>query len=440
VTHIENATSADPELRLANVVAINRTKFIARWEVFLNSTKSGQPDLISLFPESVATVTDRPRVAIYSPYNFTPGGGERYILTIAEAFRDAADVALITPRPFSRTRILTMGRELGLDLDHIEVIPLYALLEYPPFDLSFVLGNEIFPRIGRLAKRNIFMCQFPFPLEGEDQIPELRPNWDGYDLLLTNSPFTQRHASRLVDAFKLPPRPIEVLSPPVPLQPVGRNKRAQILHVGRFFTGGHCKRQDILIEAFRKLHGDGLNAELHLAGSLHPEAEHRDYYAGLIDRASGLPVHFHVNCTVMRLRELYQQSLAYWHATGFGEDAIREPHKMEHFGISLVEAMSAGCIPIVFGEGGPVEIVEHGVSGFHFRTIDQLCALTRKVMVDMPKQDIARMTNAAVQTAQSYSDVAFKAKILALAKRLLPVRVGAIRGLQNHHAEAAGVL
>jgi len=45
----------------------------------------------------------------------------------------------------------------------------------------------------------------------------------------------------------------------------------------------------------------------------------------------------------------------------------------EHFGITIVEAMSAGCVPIVHDSGGPKEIV--GDSGFLWRQIDDIPTL-----------------------------------------------------------------
>ena len=36
----------------------------------------------------------------------------------------------------------------------------------------------------------------------------------------------------------------------------------------------------------------------------------------------------------------------------------------EGFGISVVEAMARGCIPITFKKGGLVEIIQDGVNGF----------------------------------------------------------------------------
>jgi glycosyltransferase involved in cell wall biosynthesis len=90
----------------------------------------------------------------------------------------------------------------------------------------------------------------------------------------------------------------------------------------------------------------------------------------------------HVNASGAELRELYDRASMYWHSTGFGVDATTEPERLEHFGIAVVEAMARGCVPIVYGAGGPAEIVEHGASGLHWRTLDDLCEMTRSVMTN----------------------------------------------------------
>jgi glycosyltransferase involved in cell wall biosynthesis len=419
VTHIEGATSSDTShnLSLNNIIAINKAKFCARWGAFLQSSGVEKPNLIPFSPEPIVRGTGKPQVAIFTPYNITPGGGERYFLTIAESFRGLAEVTLITPRPFSRTRILTMGRDFGLRLDHIDLVTQNNYGVHQQFDLAFVIGNEILPPIGGIATHNIFICQFPFPFESENQARHARPYWDDYDLVLTYSSFVRRHVTEKAESFRLPSLAIEILAPPVPLLEVGLKTRARILHVGRFFTGGHCKRQDVLIGAFRRLIESGVEAELHLAGSTHPEPEHRAYYSELVESALGLPVYFHANCSAGKLRELYMGSAIYWHATGFGDDVELEPYKTEHFGISVVEAMSAGCIPVVFAAGGPAEVVEDNVTGFHFRTIGELCTITQKLIEDTSSREMSVFANAAAEAARFYDESVFKAHVRTLAAR-----------------------
>lgn len=422
VTHIENATSADNGngLNLSTIVDINRIKFVDRWGSYLEDAQSDGPALIIELPKKLVTNDRLPDVLIFTPYDLTPGGGERFILTIAESFRGIANVRLITKSRLSRSRILTMGRELGLQLDHVREQTLAELydraLSSKPAQLAFILGNEIFPQLGRLAVRNIFICQFPFPIADPRQAEATRPFWKQLDLVVTYSFFVARHVERLVYQLDLSPVPVEVLYPPVPLHQAGVKKPAQILHVGRFFTGGHCKRQDVLIEAFREVLKGCPGAELHLAGSIHPEAEHRDYYSKIVDLARGLPVFFHANCSPETLHTLYSESAIYWHATGYGEDVEAEPQKTEHFGISVVEAMSAGCIPMVPRAGGPAEIVQDGVTGFHFDSIEDLASRTQFLVLG-PSETLETFSQAATKAAATYSDVCFRSKVRSIAQR-----------------------
>jgi GT2 family glycosyltransferase/glycosyltransferase involved in cell wall biosynthesis len=421
VTHVENATSSDSRhgLNLNNTTAINRTKFAARWGAFLQTSGGG---MLNLIPPAVVPVqlpTGRPRIMLYTPYNITPSAGGRYILTIAEAFRGAAEVVLVTPHPYSRMRILTLGRELDLQLDHVELLCMDDLRTHPPCDLAFVVGDGMLPPVGRMATHNIFICQLPFPIEEVAYAHCIQPYWNDYDLLLSCSAFAQRNVKAMITSVDLPGRPVQILTPPVPMLRPGGAKRAQILHVGQFVAGRHCQRQDLLIEALRTLVERGVDTELHLVGSLHPEAEHRAYYADLSERAAGLPVYFHVDGSIETLQALYAESRVYWHATGLGRDLQIESHAVEHFGIAVVEAMSAGCIPFVFAADGLVEIVDDGVTGFHFTTIDELCASTRVLLEETPQETLGALAEAAANAARTYDKASFKAHVRGIATRFV---------------------
>ena len=73
----------------------------------------------------------------------------------------------------------------------------------------------------------------------------------------------------------------------------------------------------------------------------------------------------------------------------------------EHFGIATVEAMAAGCIPVVFQGGGSMELIEHGVSGFFWTTLDEMKAYTMLVATDEALRD--RLSASAKTRAQLFS-------------------------------------
>lgn len=127
-----------------------------------------------------------------------------------------------------------------------------------------------------------------------------------------------------------------------------------ILNVGRFFREphGHSKRQDVLIDAFAKLHRNDPAWKMVLAGSVLSGSD-QEFVAHCKDCARGLgvgeAVEFRENVELPRLVELYAESEFYWHANGYGSDS---PYETEHFGIVVAEAMASRCVPVIFRGGG----------------------------------------------------------------------------------------
>ena len=92
-----------------------------------------------------------------------------------------------------------------------------------------------------------------------------------------------------------------------------------------------------------------------------------------------------------------QEAKVFWHAAGYGENEQQHPAAAEHFGIVTVEAMAAGCVPVVINKGGQPEIVQHGVNGFLWDTPEELAACTKRLVSD--DQLRARMSAAARERA-----------------------------------------
>ena len=89
-----------------------------------------------------------------------------------------------------------------------------------------------------------------------------------------------------------------------------------------------------------------------------------------------------VNLAHARIKSLYRRAKIFWHAAGMGVDENLQPEWLEHFGMTTVEAMAAGCVPVVINKGGQPEIVEHGVSGFCWNTVEEWECYTVRLMHD----------------------------------------------------------
>jgi len=208
-------------------------------------------------------------------------------------------------------------------------------------------------------------------------------------------------------------RESRVIYPPVAIESGAGPKAPLIVSVGRFFDQrfGHSKKQLELVRAFRALQAAGLTGwELHLVGGC--QQQHAGYLAQVRAEAEGLPVVFHIDAPGRELRGLYNRASIYWHGAGLGESERSHPERLEHFGISTVEAMGAGAVPIVVGKAGQREIVRHGVNGYHFTSVDELVSHT--VAVARDPQLRQRMADAARQRADDFSEKRFAARVCAL--------------------------
>ena len=413
VVHIERATSTDSTFgpRLRDVVDINKKKFVTRWKDFISSNGKIVPNIITPSYSISKSTKLYPKIAIFTPHNITPGGGERYIFTLIESLKDKAHVTLITKRKFSFIRILTIGRELGLNLNHIQLYSLDELSEHENFDIFFVLCNHIYPELPALGKHNIIICQFPFPLNDHSYVSKIKPYWNEYESILVYSEFVKVNVDKVIDEEHISKKPIKIINPPVPIMKVRNKRKSRIISVGRFFEGKHCKRHDVLIRSFKELSKTNKEAELHLAGSLHPEPQHRQYLDNLLKDAEGFPIFFHINISYEQIEKLYGTSEIYWHAAGFGIDSLREAEKAEHFGIAIVEAMSAGCIPIVYNAGGAKDLIIENKTGFYFSTTEELIEKTRIIIDNIDSSNIKKIIENDILEAKKYNQEEFKNNI-----------------------------
>ena len=215
----------------------------------------------------------------------------------------------------------------------------------------------------------------------------------------------------------------EILYPPVAVDDFAPGeKRRMILSVGRFFPQGHEKKFPEMVQAFAALPRQEMAGwEFHLAGGVAQDNLSQEYFRKVKRLAEGLPIVLHPNVDYAELRRLYSHATLYWHATGFGQSETRYPERYEHFGITPVEAMAAGCVPIVLGIGGPAEIVEHGRSGFLWRTLDELRAYTMAAVSDPAL--LANLRAGAMERAQRLSEAQFALRLLKLVDDVVGGRI-----------------
>jgi glycosyltransferase involved in cell wall biosynthesis len=198
-------------------------------------------------------------------------------------------------------------------------------------------------------------------------------------------------------------------------------KEKIILSVGRFFPEHHNKKQYELVRTFIKMledyPRDMERYRLYLAGGVSGRAEHKKYVENIRKLSEGYPVRIMENISFDGLASLFKKASIFWHAAGLGEDENSHPEKFEHFGITTVEAMSAGCIPVVINKGGQKEIIKNGIDGFFFENLEELSKITIDII--RGKIDPGPIRRNAVINCQRFSNKRFEKDLLAIINELL---------------------
>ena len=161
--------------------------------------------------------------------------------------------------------------------------------------------------------------------------------------------------------------------------------------------------------------------QLDFVGTIGPCSEDRAFVDKLANAAAGYPVHIRPDIESNELRNLYQKSPIYWHATGFGTSEAKQPGLQEHFGISIVEAMSAGAVPIAFNSGGPREVIGPGINGFLWNTPIELMEATVRLTKD--PQLFKSMSEAAVLRSRGFVVDQYLARMDDIIERVMAAGV-----------------
>lgn len=398
------------------------------------------------------------KIGIYNPYLETRGGGERIALALAAVLSEDPEikVSMIT---HAKADIPALGTYFDIDLAKVDNfiidvntrflktvnrLPLPGRIRNLLYDArarkvirgagyDVFINNCIQSNMPCPAKYGVYMCMFPqflkprkgelsatkrayvAVMEGLNRLllhPGSKNALETYRLVTANSAYTQGYIKKRWN------RESEILYPyGEDMLQKDQKKRKVIVSVGRFFADSgenHNKRHDVMVREFKQLtdlHKQGW--ELHLAGSVAEDIDALKYILNLMKESQGFPVYFHFNASFKELKNLYNESTIYWHATGYGSDPKKHPEKQEHFGITTVESMSARCVPVVIDSAGQRESVSHDKNGFLWSTPKELHEFTRKV-AGMNQAELKKWQDAARDGYTTYDKQAFERSVKAI--------------------------
>jgi glycosyltransferase involved in cell wall biosynthesis len=315
-----------------------------------------------------------PRAVVYDPYLHTLGGAERYAWETASLLKARGhDTVLAGPTLPSRADVARYG--FDPDVPVVAMTSAGFLRATRGAAVSVWVDNAV-PRPS-LAARRLAVLSFPFQDLRRGLAGRLRRvAVSGVQDVVVYSEFARDWTRTRwgVEAH--------VVAPPVVLRTYSAaGKGKLILAVGRFFPHAHSKRQDVLVQAFRRLveRPEGRGYRLALAGGLERDRpDHLAWYEQLVHQAAGLPIDFYPSIDDAELDRLFAEAVVFWHAAGF-DRRPDQPERAEHFGITTVESMSAGAVPVVYADGGQLEIVTPE-TGLLWQSIDELVDQTAALL------------------------------------------------------------
>lgn len=243
------------------------------------------------------------------------------------------------------------------------------------------------------AKVNLYGCMFPVERLAKSRALWKKPYamirdkqfYDSYDCFIANSQYTFKWIEKY---WKKDSKNCVIYPPVFSKNDIeGRydesKKQNIILSVGRFFVGGHCKKQVDMVKFFINNKDKFKKYEYHLVGACSNDSRDLAYLNKIKRLASTVDnVFVHENYPFDKLIDLYTKAKIFWHGTGFASDDERQPQNMEHFGITTVEAMSYGAVPVVIRKGGQTETVKEGVNGYLWENEKECVTKTMKIVQD----------------------------------------------------------
>ena len=365
------------------------------------------------------------------------GGAEKLALTLIEGLKEQGfEVELVTIEATDWKKISRVFKFKGNDVKEIHIPPFKAMpTMYAKFLNWLSLGVLAPATLRRRYDLTILTSSLPLPtlvdihyLHFPDFIPAfvriyhpkyLKPALAAYltphdalvnflikttrsmerrPLLLTNSRFSRLVIKRFLGLEST------VVYPPVDVEkylPLSRIKYRKniVVTISRIEEGKHLETIVEVAKAIKdaKFVIIGTTRQVDYLRMLKSKAKR----ANIEDRLILLPnADEEVKVEIMSKAKIYLHTM-----------------KFEHFGIAVVEAMSAGIVPVVHRSGGPwMDILEEkqGEVGYAYTDIDECVKVIKELLVDDKLRfEIAKR---AIHKARIYDKNVFKRNIISIVR------------------------
>ncbi len=296
-----------------------------------------------------------------------------------------------------------LENRFGINLKYINFVP--DIKRGDGYDICFWVSDGSIPTLR--AQTNLLHFQVPFTkVRGKTLLNKMK--LIRIKKVICNSNFTKN----IVDQeYGFSEKSI-VLYPPVDVKKFRPKKKKEkiILYIGRFSRLTQSKRQDVLVEVFKKFSMKYRDWKLVLAGGT--EVGTDEHFKRLKDGSEGFPIEILESPGFDVVKDILGKAKIFWSASGYGVDEKKEPQMVEHFGIAPVEAMSAGCVPLIYSAGGHKEIIKNNSNGFLWKKKSELLQKTAYLIEN--QKILNKLSKQAKKDSLLYSYENFEKNFLSL--------------------------
>lgn len=370
---------------------------------------------------------------VYDDYMDTLGGGERSALAYALALKQLGFIVeIIGRRPMPEPSVVTrlFGDEFaGISLRSVGDTNIYTFAKAA--EPTVFVNHTFMSFVPNPAKIGIYSQMFPVTQISRQSNPRDASALGTYNFMLSNSSFTKQYTDEWWD---YPTQRSKVLLPPIGIKfsneakkilingVVGKNR--QFVNIGRFNPGNHNKNQKTMIETFivaQRRFPLLKNWKLLLIGNVNTDIDSQKYFRECQQAAadSDGAVEFYCGVSDSELMALLAESAAYVHATGAFIPPGQEPHKCEHYGLGIVEAMSHGCVPLVYARGGIFDVLVPGDMGIPYITRDGMIEGYGIIAGKFESGEFSKMAQKCAGAASHQNQDRFTLQVGALLKEAL---------------------
>ena len=331
-------------------------------------------------------------LGITTLYGLKIGGGEQYLLQLAKYFINYKNcVIYLFIDEDSNTIKNTIKVIIGEN--YIKYFKLFSLENssyfYKKIDYHFVMGNSSLPYTYGLAKNtinNIYHCQFPFDTYNAEEKYKI-DNFKMYSKIIVNSEYTKYFYELFTKNYLNNEQIIRVLYPNCLTSTNIENINFQSKELNSFVLLGRIfdynpdannKNFDIALKYFEELSYLGYNNfTIYIVGQVYSET--------MLEKLKNYKIKnlfIFENASEEVKYNILKKTQYILNLVGLNRDKNTECYAYEHFGISIVEGINNGCIPITVDGGYPSYYVEHLINGFKFNNESEFYNILKSIICE----------------------------------------------------------